>query len=167
MNEITAVEPGDILSFNLSGKRVSGRAWPTISGLVVEVSRGAVELGAIDPVRDGLTIKKAAKRRKNARRLPIAQEISDFRPNLDRVIRVGLRHFAVSADETFAAVEVDEVPLSVFVANHPATTAKGWDETRCFAAVQAAPFLSAEGRKERLDFLLLTGKVRLSFTVAA
>lgn len=162
--QIADIQPGDIVTTHGG---ISGRAWPTSKGLIVETREGGVPLLSLSDA-DLATVKKAPKRRKNAKPLPEADAISDFRPGLDRVIRVGDRCFVVSTDDTWAAIEVaPEPPVEVFIANISKAEAKGWDVTRQFAAVKEYPYMSEQARKERLDALLATGKVRLSFSLVA
>lgn len=162
---IVAVEPGDVVTFTTaSGEVVMGRAWPFYgppTRLHVEAENGRrfYEL----PPFEELTVRRPRATRK---RLPLAEHFNDFRPRLDLVVRFRGRHFAVSADGTYAAVEVLEYPVSVFTDGLALSLLKDpAAANRMFQAVQRSPFLSAEGRRERLDALLATGKVTFTFEV--
>lgn len=169
---LSCVEPGDTVEFNRGSERLSGRAWPTgiPPRLVVELPRGAVELSSIDPERDLATVRKRPAPRKNAKRLMRADGINDFRPGLDRVVRFMGRAFVVSADASYAAVEVDEPSIEVFREAMPKAIeamSRFGGVNVMFRAVQCSPFLSAEGKQERLDALLATGLVTFTFEVRA
>ena len=163
---IVAVEPGDVVSFTAAtGEAVKGRAWPFYgppARLHVEAEGGKFyEL----PPFEELTVRRP---RATQKRLPLAEYFNDFRPRLDLVVRFFGRHFAVSADGTYAAVEVLEYPVSVFTDGLALSLLKAPEAAnRMFQAVQRSPFLSAEGRRERLDALLATGKVTFVFEVRA
>jgi len=171
---LSRVEPGDTVEFNRGNKRLSGRAWPAgiPPRLLVELPRGAVELSSLDPERDLVTVHKRQPPRKNAKpkRLLRADGLNDFRPGLDRVVRFMGRTFVIPVDASYAAVEVDEPPVEVFREAMPkalAAMASRGGANVMFQAVQRSPFLSAEGRRERLDALLATGKVTFVFEVRA
>lgn len=162
---IVAVEPGDVVTFTAtSGEVVRGRVWPFYgppARLHVEAESGSrfYEL----PPFEELTVRRP---RATQKRLPPAEHLNDFRPRLDLVVRFHGRHFAVSADGTYAAVEVLEYPVSVFTDGLALSLLKDpAAANRMFQAVQRSPFLSEEGRRERLDALLATGKVTFTFEV--
>lgn len=163
---IAAVEPGDVVSFTAAtGEAVKGRAWPFYgppARLHVEAEGGKFyEL----PPFEELTVRRP---RATQKRLPLAEHFNDFRPRLDLVVRFFGRHFAVSADGTYAAVEVLEYPVSVFTDGIALSLLKAPEAAnRMFQAVRRSPFLSADGRRERLDALLATGKVTFVFEVRA
>lgn len=169
---LSRVEPGDTVEFNRGSERLSGRAWPTgiPPRLLVELPKGAVDLSSLDPERDLVTVRKRPSPRKNAKakRLLRADGLNDFRPGLDRVVRFMGRTFVIPLDGTYAAVEVDEPSIEVFSEAMPkalADMASRGGANVMFQAVQRSPYLSAEGRRERLDALLATGKVTFTFEV--
>ena len=93
-----------------------------------------------------------------------ARNVLDFRPGADAVVRADGRTFVVDRGGLYAPLEVDpDATPPGFVENvralGPARAA------RMFEIVRMTPFLSPEGRRERLEALLASGVVRLSFEI--
>jgi hypothetical protein len=104
---------------------------------------------------------KKARRRKH----PLyARNVLDFRPGIDHVVRDGNEAHLVDRQGIYAPVKVDgdiiDDAMKARIAGYDEETA-----TKMFAVTQQSPFLSPEGRRERLSAILATGKVRLTFTV--
>ncbi len=93
-----------------------------------------------------------------------ARNVLDFRPSADKVERREGKTFVVDTEQLYAPLEVqsDAMPVD-FVervrALGPERAAK------MFEAIRTTPFLSDEGRRERLAALLAAGVVTVSFTV--
>lgn len=93
-----------------------------------------------------------------------ARNVLDFRPNADAVERRDGKTFVVDTEGLYAPLEVqsDAMPAD-FVervrALGPERAAK------MFEAIRTTPFLSVEGKRERLTALLAAGVVTISFTV--
>ncbi len=93
-----------------------------------------------------------------------ARNVLDFRPSADKVERREGKTFVVDTEQLYAPLEVqsDAMPAD-FVdrvrALAPERAAKMFD------AIRTTPFLSAEGRRERLTALLVGGVVTIAFTV--
>lgn len=111
--------------------------------------------------------KQAREERAEAKRqskMGRAQAVGDFRPGLDCVERRDRKTYVVDAAEgLYAPLEVrtDVMPAD-FVekvrALGPERAAK------MFEVIRQSPFLSEEGRRERMEALLRAGVVRLVFT---
>jgi len=166
---IDDVQPGDVVTFtDANGDVVTGRAWPVYGPPVrLHIEAGPGERFYELPPLEELTVRRP---RAVRRRLPFAEHLLDFRPRRDLVVRCYGRHFAVSADGTYAAVEVNEPSIEVFCEAMPKAIeamSRFGGVNAMFRAVQCSPFLSAEGRRERLDALLATGLVTFTFEVRA
>jgi hypothetical protein len=106
--KLTQVEPGDVVSFTAeTGERVTGRAWPITAPLrlhlEVKDGRRFFEL----PPFEELTVRRARSRQ----RLPFAQNLNDFRPGLDVVVRFMGRHFAGRRERLEALLATGQVAL--------------------------------------------------------
>ncbi len=93
-----------------------------------------------------------------------ARNVLDFRPSADKVERREGKTFVVDTEQLYAPLEVqsDAMPAD-FVervrALGPERAAK------MFEAIRTTPFLSIEGKRERLVALLREGVVQLAFTI--
>lgn len=107
-----------------------------------------------------------AARRKTKKGPLTAQGINDFRFGIDRVERQGGKAFVVDGHGVYAPVEVvgDALPP-----DWEARIAKLSDAQAAtmFEAVRLSPYLSPEGKWERMLALLNSGRVKLKFTVVA
>lgn len=93
-----------------------------------------------------------------------AQGISDFRFGIDRVERRGGKAYVVDGEGCYAPVEVvgDTLPPE-WEANIAKLTEL--QAATMFEAVRLSPYLSHEGKWERMLTLLNSGRVKLKFTV--
>lgn len=86
----------------------------------------------------------------------------DFRPGKDSVRRQGQQAVIVDSEGIYADVPVDGDVLT----DEGRQRLDKLDRRQAaimFEVVRTSPFLSPEGRQERLSYLLSTGKVRLTF----
>lgn len=94
-----------------------------------------------------------------------AQGINDFRFGIDRVERHGDKAFVVDSEGMYAPVEIDgDFMLPDYgdrIANLTPSQA-----TTMYEATRLTPFLSREGKAERMQVLLQSGKVRFTFEIA-
>ena len=107
----------------------------------------------------------ATTRRKNGKKGKLsAQGINDFRIGIDRVERRDGKAFVVDGRGFYAPVEFegDIMPpnfienLAILSDAHAATM---------FEAIRLSPYLSHEGKSERMTALLQSGRVRLRFEI--
>lgn len=88
---------------------------------------------------------------------PSVSSLSDFRPGIDKVVRVGSRCFVRDGRGELADVEVESDILTPQVrASFESTSAESWGFK--MVAVLAAASLSEEGRRERIEALNVAWK---------
>lgn len=81
-----------------------------------------------------------------------ATQLNDFRPGIDQIIRdVDGRVWCVDRQGNYAPVEVREPPVSELAPLRPDLTPK--QLRGLYEATRTTPFLSEEGRRERLESL--------------
>lgn len=92
---------------------------------------------------------------KRQKRLMDASAISDFRVGVDKVVRRGSRCFVVASDTATAQYAETEVRSDVLTDEFRANFAKLTPAQRILMAehIRNTPYLSDEGRKERLALL--------------
>ena len=96
-------------------------------------------------------------------RIPLyASGINDFRPGLDYVERIDGKAHVVSRDNTYAPIAVHEPTIEAF--NENVAKLSPEQRAKMLAVVLRTPFLSPEGRAERVRSLLASG-VPLRFDV--
>jgi hypothetical protein len=101
----------------------------------------------------------AARRKKKT---PTALNINDFRPGIDRVERIDGKGFVVDGMGEYAPVEVaDDVMPENFMKNIEALSPN--QAALMFEAIFYTFSLSLQGKSERLNALLSSGKVQLRF----
>jgi hypothetical protein len=93
-----------------------------------------------------------------------AQGINDFRFGIDRVERQGDKAFVVDPDGLYAPVEVDGDFIPPSFADRISDLSPA-QATAMFEAIRLTPFLSREGKEERMRILLQSGKVRFTFQI--
>lgn len=93
-----------------------------------------------------------------------AQGISDFRIGIDRVERREGQTFVVDGEGCYAPLEVvgDEMPPD-FIEN--LTRLSDAQAATMFEAIRLSPFLSPEGKTERMTAMLQSGRVKLRFEI--
>ena len=88
---------------------------------------------------------------------PSVSSLSDFRPGIDKVIRVGSRCFVRDERGKLADVEVESDVLTPQIqASFENTSAESWGFK--MVAVLSAASLSEEGRRERIEALNVAWK---------
>jgi hypothetical protein len=105
---------------------------------------------------------KSGRRRRKKR---YAQNVLDFRPGIDRVVRRDGRGYVVDGAGLYQDLELDGdlVEPEAFAANVDRLTPE--QRAGMFEAVRTTPWLSPEGRAERCALMLERGLVRLRFDV--
>ena len=98
----------------------------------------------------------AATAPRRGRRLLTAQAISDFRVGIDRVERRGNRTFVIDTSGERAPLEVAHDAVTPEVEANLAKLSET-NRTKMVAAIQTTPYLSAEGKTERLRLLIAAG----------
>ena len=111
--------------------------------------------------------KKAREERAETKRqskMGRAQNVGDFRPGLDRVERRAGKTYVVDvAEKLYAPLEVrSDVMPADFVEKVQALGPER--AAKMFEVIRQSPFLSEEGRRERMEALLAAGVVHLVFT---
>lgn len=93
-----------------------------------------------------------------------AQGISDFRFGIDRVERRDGKTFVIDGQGYYAPVEVvgDEMPPN-FIENLAGLSDA--QVATMFEAIRLSPYISPEGKSERMTAILHSGRVRLTFEV--
>ncbi len=88
---------------------------------------------------------------------PSVSSLSDFRPGIDKVVRIGARCYARDSRGELADVEVESDVLTPQVrASFENTSAESWGFK--MVAVLSAASLSEEGRRERIEALNVAWK---------
>lgn len=94
------------------------------------------------------------------------QGILDFRFGIDRVERRDGKAYVVDGAGLYAPVEVaGDYMTAEFTANIAKLTEL--QAATMFEAVRLSPYISREGKQERMTALLTSGKVKLGFHVVA
>ena len=106
---------------------------------------------------------------KKPRRPLYAAGMGDFRPGIDRVVRIDdgvhrIEHVVRDPEGLYADQPVYEPPVDEAMRQRlcrlsPEQAAVMWQ------AIRTSPHLSPEGRRERLDALLSTGLITLTFSI--
>ncbi len=98
------------------------------------------------------------------RRKLFAHGVLDFRPGIDRVVRRGKKAFVVDSQGLYEDREVDGDVMDAQFIEHAKTLTREQAGV-LFTVIQSTPFLSPEGRSERLEALIQSKTVKLTFTV--